>query len=286
MRDILVVLLLIGLACPQIVKSQEHGNQRFVLAETHSNKPNEKHGRIKYEQARDVMSLIEEEESNTRHHIQSEGVSGLEGAQITKCVAAVHVLRSKFIEEQKPDSALPEYLEKWCVSVGERASGKDQEGRLASQAWTKGCEDGRKSLEATLSQGKPFAPRDFCSSLSVTLGTMAQRVKLYHFGDGPASDVPYSPPIATKGCKLQYLKQPRPCCEAHGYKGCHDSIIEECVCGVDAKCCTDGWDLRCSELVEKMRIRDGNTVLRCGRCPREIVGEAAKKACADSVMQK
>jgi len=38
------------------------------------------------------------------------------------------------------------------------------------------------------------------------------------------------PPLATAGDKLDFLKVPRPCCEAHAHKGCHDEAISRCVC--------------------------------------------------------
>ena len=38
------------------------------------------------------------------------------------------------------------------------------------------------------------------------------------------------PPVATSAEALDFLKKPRPCCEAHLNKGCHDEDISRCVC--------------------------------------------------------
>eukprot|EP00940_MAST-03C_sp_MAST-3C-sp2_P002031 g2031.t1 len=275
--NVIIVAMVCAVLCVNGVvgqRTKEKGNQRFVIAEKRSRQRRTNDGAS--------LSLIEEEESNTLHKLEAdEEAEGLEGVSLARCITAVTAARSKFLEAQVAESEIPLKVKTWCVSVGNGASGEDQEGQFAATAWKEGCEAGYKVLE---SSEKAFSPADFCSALSSTMNAMAHRTKLFHFGSGETEAAPYSPPIATASCKLQYLKKPRPCCDAHGEKGCHDSVIEECVCGVDSKCCTEGWDLRCTELVEKIRIRDGNTVLRCGRCPREVVGEEAIKRCVDSVM--
>jgi len=42
------------------------------------------------------------------------------------------------------------------------------------------------------------------------------------------------------------------CCSPHGGLGCRDHTIESCVCGLDPKCCTDGWDATCVMTAEQL----------------------------------
>lgn len=41
------------------------------------------------------------------------------------------------------------------------------------------------------------------------------------------------------------------CCESHYGVGCADHQVESCVCGLDPKCCTDGWDATCVMTAEQ-----------------------------------
>lgn len=219
--------------------------------------------------------------------VAKDGSLGLAGADVTKCVSAVHQIREAFLEKgDKPESELPAHLEEWCISLGASSTSTDAATRRAALAWKSGCEMGRRQLEASIARGKAFSPASFCSGVSTTLGEHVadeeKHAHLYVFETSKTDTAPYSPPVATSNCRLQYLKEPRPCCMAHGKKGCHDKSIESCVCAVDAHCCENGWDLRCTELVEKIRIKNGNEVLRCGRCPVPVNSKAALASALDS----
>lgn len=72
---------------------------------------------------------------------------------------------------------------------------------------------------------------------------------------GPEDDQrdPAVPPPANDG----------DCCEPSRGTGCGDPTIEACVCAVDPRCCTDGWDALCVDHVEE---------LACGACTFEPAG--------------
>lgn len=196
---------------------------------------------------------------------------GLAGAELTKCLTAVQKVRDAYIDERKNESGLSEYLKEWCYTLGSSMEAEDPDVKRTAMAWRVACDMGKQQLDISLDKGKPFAPNQFCSGVYISLGThvedSSKHSHLYVFTTGGTEITPYAPPVATSACRLQYLKEPRPCCMAHGMKGCHDKSIENCVCAADKHCCENNWDLRCTELVEKIRIKNGNEVIRCGRCP-------------------
>ena len=42
------------------------------------------------------------------------------------------------------------------------------------------------------------------------------------------------------------------CCSPHGGLGCQEHAVESCVCGLDPKCCTNGWDATCVMAAEQL----------------------------------
>ena len=204
---------------------------------------------------------------------------GLAGADLNKCLTAVQKVRDNFLESNKNETGISEHLKEWCYSLGASMESEDPDTKRTAMAWRVACDMGKQQLDISLDKGKPFSPNQFCSGVSISLGThvedSSKHSHLYVFSTGSTETTPYAPPVATSACRLQYLKEPRPCCMAHGMKGCHDKSIQECVCAADKHCCENAWDLRCSELVEKIRIKNGNEVIRCGRCPVPKAVDAA-----------
>jgi len=207
------------------------------------------------------------------------GDDGLAGADTAKCVASVNQIRMAYMETHTDEVGLPKHLQDWCISLSSSVAIQNPDGRHASLVWKEGCEEGRQELE-----DNGFDPKRFCLGMSAALrrhaddGDKHQEI-VWMFKGPNGATTPYAPLVATASCDLSYLKEPRPCCKAHGFQGCHDKIIEHCVCDVDSHCCEVEWDLRCSELVEKIRIKDEHQVYRCGRCPVPLDDAAALKNC-------
>jgi len=208
------------------------------------------------------------------------------GVDTQKCVEAVNQIRAAYMESHTEETGLPKHLMDWCTSLSSSSSSQNPEGRHAALAWKAGCAQGRARLEGALKTGG-FDPKLFCEGMSETLGKHVAAAakydkKIWVFDTNYTRTTPYAPPLATASCDLSYLKEPRPCCKAHGLKGCHDKPIEQCVCAADPHCCEKEWDMRCSELVEKIRIRDDHFILRCGRCPVPKDDIAALANCLES----
>ena len=233
-----------------------------------------------------LLSLLEEEDddssSSSSTHEHSGGGGG--GLDSNRCITQVQTLRETWLEDGIGQDRIPEQLETWCYEVGHVLAGDDPKGKAVETEWKRACQKARSALEASLKQGDPFKPHRFCTTLIDDIRQAVDRTKLYTFGDEEDGNAPYLTPLATPPCKLNHLKQPRPCCSAHGLKGCHDSVIEECVCGRDSSCCKDSWNLRCAELVEKITIKNVAEIQRCGRCPRQIFDPKELEKCQRSVM--
>jgi len=204
----------------------------------------------------------------------------LPGADPAKCVDAVNQIHAVFKETQADEAGLPKYLSDWCLSLSSSVSSQNPEARHAQLVWKEGCEAARVRLEEGAGAGG-FDPKLFCSGMSKALGKNVEAEPGWTF-KGPNGDTaPYAPPAATPSRKLSYLKDPRPCCKAHGLKGCHDKAIEQCVCAADSHCCDISWDLRCTEMIEKIRITGDHSILRCGRCEGPVDDVADLKDCLE-----
>lgn len=70
-------------------------------------------------------------------------------------------------------------------------------------------------------------------------------------GSGPAPDAEPELPPPTGPDDIPGSSSGA-CCSAHGWLGCEEHAVESCVCGLDPKCCTDGWDATCVMTAEQL----------------------------------
>lgn len=54
------------------------------------------------------------------------------------------------------------------------------------------------------------------------------------------------------------------CCSAGTGTGCGDSALQECVCALSPRCCSDGWDESCARLVREKNCQTGVRDCVCG----------------------
>lgn len=212
--------------------------------------------------------------------------NGKSSFSLDKCLSSVDSAKATFLAASGDGGGddLPRQMEEWCIAL-DKNSDQGAAAQAMAKAWKAACgiareEAEKKAAAAAGGAADPFSAKTFCDALANGLDHHMQGSLWYHMSTVPTNYMPYTPPLATPGVKLKHLSNPRPCCDAHGQKGCHDHNIEQCVCEVDPHCCDNEWDLQCSEQVEKLRVLKGDTVLRCGRCPgQECLQKLA--SCAD-----
>ena len=54
------------------------------------------------------------------------------------------------------------------------------------------------------------------------------------------------------------------CCSASGAPGCADPALQECVCALAPRCCSDAWDESCARLVNEKNCQSGVRACVCG----------------------
>jgi hypothetical protein len=54
------------------------------------------------------------------------------------------------------------------------------------------------------------------------------------------------------------------CCSAGPGLGCGDSALQECVCALSPRCCSDAWDESCARLVKEKNCQAGVRDCVCG----------------------
>jgi hypothetical protein len=223
---------------------------------------------------------------------------------IAKCSrGATAASRNALANPENTPEDLPRLMERWCLTLpapegakpmwedscaatrhaGLRVFGKEGANDFNPERWCEALSSawsieqakaGALALDATTAPGMSHTEIDqvheesrkalemLAAEAAAAAEADASARRTLHFSPPPVAAAPYE-------LKDLYI-EPRPCCEDHGGKGCHDQVIEDCVCARDASCCKTKWDLFCAELVEKLRVVDG-ALNRCGRCPNVVM---------------
>jgi hypothetical protein len=54
------------------------------------------------------------------------------------------------------------------------------------------------------------------------------------------------------------------CCSASSAPGCGDAALQQCVCALSPRCCSDAWDESCARLVTEKNCQSGVRACVCG----------------------
>lgn len=135
-----------------------------------------------------------------------------------------------------------------------------------------------RASQALLEDPRLFSAKRYCATLievvSVLFAKTDKKPKRANFSrPNNLAPVAKSWHQVISQAKKSRSKKLRPCCHAHPYRGCVDTVISDCVCAKDPHCCSKSWDIKCSETVEVFsKYPDpvqGPTDMQCGRCPPE-----------------
>jgi hypothetical protein len=194
---------------------------------------------------------------------------GPEGAG---CTGKIEIELNKMIESGAPPSDVKVLLRSFCISQFEA---KVQQLGVTDKVITSTCSEAVEVLDSIPEESRLDAKHlstissGFCAA---TRKFFIQEVKSQDpEGIGPSLGVAhsFSDIMALTGNKE--AKAHTGCCVTHNGPGCFDKAIEICVCQgilgngkpskfgkIDSHCCTDEWDLTCTENVEWFH---------CAACP-------------------